>query len=97
LKTSSQIVDQMHSRIDKLINSFTHSGLLTEHEIGLLKESVIPTPDEVELFAHEPEVSAILEHFTDQPNEQMGELIKLAKQFLSEGKAESAWKVILQD
>jgi uncharacterized protein HemY len=87
----------MPSKIDDLLNTLSKSGMLDANDIELLRNTSLPSPNEIETFASEPEVSAILEHFSDQPNEQMSELIKLAKQYMDEGLPQEAWKVILQD
>jgi hypothetical protein len=87
----------MPSNIDKLTASLKNVGILSDQEIESLKNTQIPTPEEIESFAQEPEVSAILDHFSDQPNEQMIELHKLAKEFVEDNQLSNAWKVILQD
>lgn len=87
----------MPSNTEKLIQSLKSSGIFSELEISKLKSTNLPSPSEIESFGQEPEVSAILEDFSDQPNEQMVELQKLAKQYLEENQPRNAWKVILQD
>jgi hypothetical protein len=87
----------MPSKIDNLLKTLKASDILSDEDLDLLKNTSLPSPNEIESFSKEPEVSAILEDFTDQPNEQMLELIKLAKQYIDEGFPGAAWKAILQD
>lgn len=87
----------MSSKIDHLVKSLKVVGILSEEEIASLKSVTLPSYDEIASFAEEPEVSAILDYFSDQPDEQMTELHKLAKQFIASGDPVAAWKVILQD
>ncbi len=73
------------------------SEVLTGHDLNrLLTHKGIPNDDEVTNFSREPEVSSILEFFTDDPEGRLTELHKLAKEFLRQGDLEKAWLTIMQ-
>ena len=81
----------------KLPKEVKTSEVLTGAEITLLG-SVDHLPEEAELqaFAKEPEVSAILEAFDDDDRNRLIELHKLARTFIREGELTKAWKTVLQ-
>ena len=56
----------------------------------------VPDEKEVEAFSKEPEVSSILEYFSDNPDGLQEELHKLAKTYLSDNDADKAWKTLMQ-
>ncbi len=73
------------------------SEVLTGHDLNLLlKAKSLPNQRQIEKFAEEPEISAILQVFADNPDEQLTELHKLAKEFILAGDVEKAWLTILQ-
>ena len=83
--------------VEKIPDYIRNSQLLSQEELVQLgSHSEIPAENEVELFAGEPEVSAILEYFTDNPEGRAEELHKLAKTYLADGDADKAWKTLLQ-
>lgn len=87
----------MPLKTEKLVKSLKATGILDEEEIALLSGTRLPSSDEIASFAEEPEVSAILDDFSDQPDDQLMELHRLAKQYLASGHPLAAWKVLLQD
>lgn len=73
------------------------SEILTGHDLERLsKIKKLPSPNKIQKFAREPEISAILEFFPDNPDEQLAELHKLAKAFINDGELEKAWLTLLQ-
>lgn len=84
--------------VDQIPNSIKNSKILTGNHLGKLGNvESMPSADDVEAFAKEPEVSAILEYVDIEPDQIQVELHKLAAQHLDAGDAISAWKVLLQD
>lgn len=81
----------------KLPKEVKTSEVLTGAEITLLS-TVDQLPEEADLeeFAKEPEVSAILEAFDDDDKNRLIELHKLARNFIREGDLVKAWKTVLQ-
>ncbi len=83
--------------VDQIPDNIRDSEILTGNDLGKLGNiERLPTSHEIEEFANEPEVSAILEYFPDNPDEQIAELHKLAREFLDQGELEKAWKTLLQ-
>lgn len=77
--------------------SIRESTILSAKEIEkLCVIETLPTESEVLVFADEPEVSAIIEFFVDQPDDQTLELHKLAKLYISENDIDRAWKTLMQ-
>lgn len=84
--------------VDQIPNSIKNSKILTGNHLGKLGNvESMPATDEIEAFAKEPEVSAILDYVDHEPDRIQDELHKLAAQHLDAGDAISAWKVLLQD
>ena len=84
--------------VDQIPNSIKNSKVLTGNHLGKLGNvEKLPTQNEVDEFANEPEVSAILEYVDHEPDQIQDELHKLAAQHLDAGDTISAWKVLLQD
>ncbi|HCX23676.1 MAG: flavin reductase [Flammeovirgaceae bacterium] len=84
--------------VDQIPNSIRNSKILTGNHLGKLGNvEKLPSQDEVDAFANEPEVSAILEYVDHEPDQIQNELHKLAAQHLDAGDTISAWKVLLQD
>ncbi len=83
--------------VDQLPKSIRQSEILSGNDLGKLANvEALPDQKEVDAFASEPEVSAILEYFTENPEGRTDELHKLAKEYLAQGEVESAWKTLLQ-
>ncbi len=81
----------------KLPKEVKTSEVLTGAEIALLKSvDQLPEDADLEAFAKEPEVSAILEAFDDDDKNRLIELHKLAHNFIKEGELVKAWKTVLQ-
>ena len=88
---------QMPLQKAQIPHSIRESTILSSDEIDkLCAIDVLPELSEVNVFAEEPEVSAIMEYFVDQPDEQLVELHKLAKLYLGENEIEKAWKTLMQ-
>lgn len=84
--------------VDQIPGSIKNSKILTGNHLGKLGNvETLPSQEEVEEFANEPEVSAILEYIDHEPDQIQDELHKLAAQHLDAGDVTSAWKVLLQD
>lgn len=82
---------------DDIPSNVVDSEVLTGHDINrLMSFKKIPIQSEVEAFGREPEVSAILQYFTDDPEGQLCELHKLAKEYLDQDELKKAWLTILQ-
>ena len=70
----------------KLPKEVKTSEILTGAEITLLSTvDHLPEDADLEAFAQEPEVSAILEAFDDDDKNRLIELHKLARNFIEEG------------
>ena len=83
--------------VDKIPENIRNSEILSGNDLGKLGNvEKLPEQEVVNEFANEPEISAILEYFTDNPEERVTELHKLAKEFLGDGEIEKAWKTLLQ-
>ncbi len=83
--------------IDSLPEIVKNSGILTGNNLGKLGNiDQLPGDMEVTAFAKEPEVSAILEAFTEDDHLAVAELHKLAQEYLEHDDVEGAWKVLLQ-
>ena len=82
--------------IEKLPASIRNSEVLSRDELAKLTQETVPSDRDVDDFAQEPEVSAILESFPDNPDERLAELHKLAQEYLEQDKIEEAWKTLLQ-
>lgn len=83
--------------VDNIPGVIRNSEILTGNDLGKLGNvESLPTEEQVDAFANEPEVSAILEYFADNPEERVEELHKLAKEYLEHGDVLSAWKTLLQ-
>lgn len=84
--------------VDQIPKSIRNSKILTGNHLGKLGNvEQLPTDDEVQEFAREPEVSAILQYVDHEPDRIQEELHKLAVQHLDAGDIKAAWKVLLQD
>jgi hypothetical protein len=86
----------MASGIENLPANIKNSEILETEALTKLASVSPPSEEEVESFAKEPEISAILEYFADDPDEQVVELHKLAKEFILQDKVVEAWKTLLQ-
>jgi len=83
--------------VDQLPKSIRQSEILSGNDLGKLANvEALPDQKDIDDFASEPEVSAILEYFTENPEGRTDELHKLAKEYLAQGEVESAWKTLLQ-
>ena len=83
--------------IDSLPEIVKSSSILTGNNLGKLGNiDQLPGDMEVTAFAKEPEVSAILEAFTEDDHLAVAELHKLAQEYLEHDDVEGAWKVLLQ-
>ncbi|MBC6400381.1 MAG: flavin reductase family protein [Ekhidna sp.] len=88
LKTKGMGVDRIPDRI-------RISTVLTGNHLGMLGNvEQLPSRKDVQDFANEPEVSAILDSFDDEENIRL-ELHKLAAKLLNEGEVDTAWKVLM--
>lgn len=84
--------------VDQMPKSIRNSRILTGNHLGKLGNiEQLPTEEEIESFAHQPEVSAILEYRDHEPDLIQTELHKLASQHLDGGDVLNAWKVLLQE
>ncbi len=73
------------------------SEILDESDLQKLATyPMLPQADEIEAFSKEPEVSSILEFFSDNPDGMQEELHKLAKNYLSDNDTDRAWKALMQ-
>jgi flavin reductase (DIM6/NTAB) family NADH-FMN oxidoreductase RutF len=83
--------------VDNIPTAIRDSEILTGNDLGKLGNvEKLPDQSEIDAFASEPEVSAILEYFPDDPDARLEELHKLAKEYLAEGQVDKAWKTLLQ-
>ena len=84
--------------VDNIPKSIRNSKVLTGNHLGKLGNvESIPSEQEVNDFANEPEVSAILQYVDHEPDRIQEELHKLAAQHLDAGDPLAAWKVLLQE
>ncbi len=84
--------------VDNIPKSIRNSKVLTGNHLGKLGNvESIPSEQEVNDFANEPEVSAILQYVDHEPDRIQDELHKLAAQHLDAGDPLAAWKVLLQE
>lgn len=83
--------------VDQLPANIRNSEVLTGNDLGKLGNvENLPSQEEVDKFANEPEVSSILEYFADNPEGRTVELHKLAREYLSNNEVENAWRTLLQ-
>ncbi|MBV6646252.1 MAG: flavin reductase family protein [Cyclobacteriaceae bacterium] len=83
--------------VDKIPIAIRSSEILSGNDLGRLGNTErLPTDKEVEDFAKEPEVSAILEYFADNSDSRQNELHKLAKIYLDHDEVWCAWMILLQ-
>lgn len=81
--------------VDQIPDRIRTSTVLTGNHLGQLGNvEALPTEDQVNEFANEPEVRSILDSFDDDENIQL-ELHKLAADLLNEGEVDTAWKVLM--
>jgi flavin reductase (DIM6/NTAB) family NADH-FMN oxidoreductase RutF len=81
--------------VDQIPEYVKNSTILTGNDLGKLGNVAnLPTDEEVEFFANEPEVRAILDSFDDDELIVL-ELHKLAHDLLAEGEVDTAWKTLL--
>ncbi|SNT26187.1 NADH-FMN oxidoreductase RutF, flavin reductase (DIM6/NTAB) family [Ekhidna lutea] len=81
--------------VDQIPDQIRTSTVLTGNHLGMLGNvEALPTEEEVNDFANEPEVRSILDSFDDEENIQL-ELHKLAADLLNEGEVDTAWKVLM--
>ena len=73
-----------------------NSEVLSQDSLEHLASTTKPNTEDVEAFASEPEVSAILEYFSYDQEKQQEELHKLAQEYIDQGQMEEAWKTLLQ-
>ncbi len=84
--------------VDAIPQSIRHSKVLTGNDLGILGNvEKLPSDAEVEEFASEPEVHAILEDSENEPDNLQEELHKLAAKYIADGNPVGAWKVLLQE
>lgn len=83
--------------VDQIPVSIRTSDLLTGNHLGKLGNvESLPTSDEIDTYSSEPEVQAILSGLSDDPEQLMEELHKLAALHLEKSQVKEAWKVLLQ-
>ena len=81
---------------DNLPKSITASSILSSIDLQRLADhGHVPDPKDVDDFAKEPEVSSIIEFFSDNPDGMQEELHKLAKTYLEDNDLEKAWKALM--
>ncbi len=81
---------------DNLPKSITASSILSSTDLQRLADhGHVPDPKDVDDFAKEPEVSSIIEFFSDNPDGMQEELHKLAKTYLEDNDLEKAWKALM--
>lgn len=84
--------------VDQIPRNIRNSPVLTGNHLGKLGNvEKLPDEKEVEEFADEPEVSAILGALEEDPARKQDELHKLAAQYLDSGDPIAAWKILLQE
>ncbi|UKT64582.1 flavin reductase family protein [Pedobacter mucosus] len=82
--------------IDKLPQAVKLSKVLTGNDLGMLGNvEVLPTDEEVDLISFLPEVKEILDATIGDVTNRERELHELAQQFLKEGNASLALKIVL--
>lgn len=83
--------------VDQIPDRIRTSTVLTGNHLGQLGNvEALPTEEQVQDFANEPEVRSILDSFDDDENIQL-ELHKLAADLLNEGEIDTAWKVLMME
>lgn len=83
--------------VDALPKVIRHSAYLTGNHLGKLGNvERLPSQQEIDAFASEPEVAAILGGLDGDSDARTAELHKLAAAYLDRGEVMSAWKVLLQ-
>lgn len=83
--------------IDRMPSNIRGSNVLSGNDLGTLGNiASLPQLDQIEKFGKKPEVSSILEAFSDDPDQRELELHKLAKTYLAEKQTEKAWLTLLQ-
>ena len=83
--------------IDQIPGGIRKSTVLTGNNLGQLGNvESLPSEEDIDQFASEPEVRAILDGLDSESELRIDELHKLASKYLSTGEVMSAWKVLLQ-
>jgi len=83
--------------IDQMPKNIRSSEILSGNDLGMLGNiAALPTLESIEQFAQEPEVSSILQSFSDDPNGMGNELHRLAKVFIAAKDIDKAWLTLLQ-
>lgn len=91
-------ITNMGMGVDRIPKSIRNSHILTGNHLGKLGNvEKLPSEKELDEFANEPEVSAILGALDEDPARKQDELHKLAVQYLEVGDPVGAWKVLLQE
>ena len=81
--------------VDQIPDQIRTSTVLTGNHLGMLGNvESLPSEEEIQDFANEPEVRSILDSFDDEENIQL-ELHKLAADLLNDGEVDTAWKVLM--
>jgi len=84
--------------VDAIPRSIRNSTILTGNDLGILGNvEKLPRNEDVEAFASEPEVHAILDDSEEDPDNLQLELHKLAAKYIADGNPIGAWKVLLQE
>ncbi|MFD2288494.1 flavin reductase family protein [Pedobacter petrophilus] len=82
--------------VDALPKSVRFSKVLTGNDLGMLGNvELLPTDDEVDLIASNPEVKEVLDATIGDITNRERELHELARDYLSKGNVELALKVVL--
>jgi flavin reductase (DIM6/NTAB) family NADH-FMN oxidoreductase RutF len=82
--------------VDALPNEIKYSKVLTGNHLGQLGNVMhLPTDEEVEVFAAQPEIKEILDATIGDSQTRTLQLHLKASELLNEGKVNEAWKVLL--
>ncbi|MEP1096697.1 MAG: flavin reductase family protein [Cyclobacteriaceae bacterium] len=83
--------------VDQIPANIRNSTILTGNNLGQLGNvEKLPSQEEVEQFASEPEVRSILDSLDNDDENRQIELHRLAAKYLAQGGVLEAWKVLLQ-
>ncbi len=83
--------------VDQIPDHIRNSKILTGNNLGQLGNiEKLPSQEEINTFATEPEVSSILDSLESNHERMEEELHLLASKHLTEGNVHAAWKVLLQ-
>ncbi|WP_143962103.1 flavin reductase family protein [Litoribacter populi] len=83
--------------VDNIPAGIRDSVVLTGNNLGRLGNvEKLPTGEEVEEFAHKPELQEIRTRFQNDQESYLFHLHQLAQEYILQGDVDGAWKVLLQ-